>query len=91
MTGARYEVQIVHPVTGKPKVWATYANRELAEVEAAKLRVHKMFAQVRRVENESDPFTSRRRFLIAALMAGWTSPQVVVDRIVAEIESEAAS
>lgn len=91
MTGARYEVQIVHPVTGTPKVWSTHANRELAEVEAAKLRVHKMFAQVRRVDDaeQAEHNGERRRFLIWACMLGATPPQRVVDRIVAEVEAEA--
>ncbi len=38
---ARWYVEIVRPQDGKATVWNTYPNRELAEVEAAKLRVHK--------------------------------------------------
>lgn len=37
---ARYEVQIVNPLDGRPKVWDLYDNRERAE----------SIAQVRRVD-----------------------------------------
>ena len=38
-----------------------------------------------------DPFASRRRFLVLALMAGWIKPERVTERIVAEVEAEATS
>jgi hypothetical protein len=83
---ARYEVQIVNPATGKPKTFSTHDNREAAEVEAGKLRRHGFFVQVRRVDD--DPYSSRRRFLIAMFMAGWIKPERVVERIAAEVETE---
>lgn len=89
---AHYEVQIVNPATGRPKAWKTYAVRELAEVEAAKLRVHKFFVQIRCIDDQVEAPEhrgDRRRFLCWALMIGATSPQVVADRIVDEIEREA--
>ena len=39
---------------------------------------------------EPEHRNQRRRFLVWALMLGATKPEVVVDRIVAEIEREAA-
>jgi hypothetical protein len=39
---------------------------------------------------QDDGRAGRRRFLIAALMAGWIRPERVVERVVTEIQSEAA-
>jgi hypothetical protein len=56
MNASRYRVEIVNPATGRPKVFSTHETREAAEIEAAKLRVHKMFAQVRLVvDDRPDP------------------------------------
>jgi len=46
------EVQIVHPVNGRPKVWDTYPDRAGAESVAATLRHHGMFSQVRRIDGD---------------------------------------
>jgi hypothetical protein len=54
VTTPRWRVEVVHPLNGRPKVWSTHDSRELAEVEAAKLRMHRMLAQVRRVDNGVD-------------------------------------
>ena len=95
MTGARYEVQIVHPVTGKPQVWDTYPTREAAETVAATLRKRGLFAQVRVDEDQAPELPEhggeRRRFLCWAVMCGFAKPERLTERIVAEIESEAAS
>ena len=50
MTPARYEVQIINPADGKPKVWDSYSSRERAETVASTLRHHGFFAQVRRAD-----------------------------------------
>ena len=52
MSSPRWQVEIVHPVDGKPKVWDSYADRERAEQIARMLRKHGIFAQVRRVDGE---------------------------------------
>jgi hypothetical protein len=52
---ACYEVQIIRPQDGKPQLWDRYDSREHAEAQAAKLRAHRMFAQVRRVDDDPDP------------------------------------
>ena len=54
MTAPRWEVQVVHPVTGLPKVWDVYPDRERAEHVAANLRRHKFFVQVRRIDDPDD-------------------------------------
>jgi len=94
MTGARYEVQIVNPADGTPRIWDVYADRERAESVAATLRHHGFFAQVHRVDAEPEQPEhngDRRRFLVWALMLGAIPPERVVERIVAEVEGEAAS
>jgi len=88
---ARWQVRIVNPETGKPKVFNTHGSRELAEAEAAKLRAHKMFAQIRRVDVEPEFRNSRRAFLIAMFAIGAVPRERVVDRIVADLEREAAT
>jgi hypothetical protein len=55
MTPARYHVEIVHPVTGKPQIWDSYSSREAAETVATTLRKHGLFAQVRRTDQEPEP------------------------------------
>jgi hypothetical protein len=68
---ARWRVEVLHPVTGRPKLWATHDTREAAEIEAAKLRAHRMFAQVRRIDDEQPEHNGERRaFLIWACMLG---------------------
>ncbi len=92
MISPRYEVQIVHPVTGKPQRWDVYDTRERAEIQAARLRAHKLFAQVRRVDDDrAEPPEhngERRRFLCWALMLGAIPPERLTERIVAELERE---
>ena len=66
-------------------------KRELAEVEAAKLGVHGVLAQVPRVDEQPEHHGDRRRFLVWACMLGVVKPERVVERIVAELETEAAS
>jgi hypothetical protein len=80
-TTAQWQVRIGHSIAGKTKVFSTHDNCEVAEVEVAKFRVHMMLAQVRRADH--GPYGSRRRFLIAALMAAWVGHERVVERIVA--------
>jgi len=52
LTTPRWEVQVVNPIDGKPKVWDTYAVRDRAESVAGTLRKHGFFVQVRRVDGD---------------------------------------
>ena len=67
----RYEVQIVNPATGRPKVWATHDTREPAEVEAAKLRRHGFWVQVRRIEVDDDQHAPDRHEEGGKALALW--------------------
>ena len=92
MTPARFEVQIVNPADGKPKVWDSYSTRERAETVAATLRHHGFFVQVRVAEDQPEipeHNGDRRAFLIWACMLGAVPPERVVERVIAEVESEA--
>lgn len=92
---SRWQVQIVHPVTGKPHTWDTYDTRERAEDQAARLRVHKFFAQVRRIDSAQpespEHRNERRRFLCWAVMCGFAQPERLTDGIVVELAREAQS
>ena len=54
MTAARYEVQVVNPIDGQPKLWDVYDNREAAEVVASRLRRHGFFAMIRRISDDRE-------------------------------------
>ena len=93
MSSRRYEVQIVHPVTSRLQRWDVYDTRERAETQAARLRAHRLFPQVLRVDDDqSEPPEhngERRRFLCWALMLGAIPPERLTERIVAEVEHDA--
>ncbi len=90
MSAQHWQVQIINPANGKPKVWGSYPDRDRAQSVAATRRHHRFFAQIRRIdEAPDDPFTSRQRFLTAALMAGLVVTQRMVERVIQEIEREA--
>ena len=64
-----------------------YLSEIEAELEAAKIRKNAgLVARVERVEPEFG--ASRRRFLIAAFMAGWIGSDRVVERIAADVAAE---
>ena len=51
LTTPRWEVQVLNPIDGKPKVWDTYAVRDRAESVAGTLRQHGFWCQVHRVDD----------------------------------------
>jgi len=55
MTAPRWQVEIVNPADGRPKIWDSYADRDRAESVAATLRHHGFFVQVRRDDDEPEP------------------------------------
>lgn len=54
MTASRWQIEIVNPLDGKLKIWDHYVSRERAESVAATLRHHKIFAQIRRIDVETE-------------------------------------
>ena len=85
----RWQIEIVNPIDGRPKVWDRYDSRDCAESVAGTLRHHGFWCQVRRVEDDPEHRGDRRRFLVWAIMAGFAQPERMTERILAEIEHEA--
>jgi hypothetical protein len=70
---------------GRKRVFGRYTDRAQAEHYAASLNRIGCLAEI---EGPPEFGNSRRRFLIAACMAGWVHPTRVVERVVAEIEHD---
>lgn len=84
-TFRRWEVQIVNLATGRAKVFNAFDTREAAELEAEKLRRHKMSAQVRRVD-EPEYRADRRAFLIAMFAIGAVPGERVIERVLRDLQ-----
>ena len=91
MTAPRWQVEIIHPVDRKAKLWDHYPTHQRAQEIAHMLLRHGIHAVVRRIDGEVEEpehCGDRRRFLVWAVLCGFAPPERLADRIVADVEAE---
>jgi hypothetical protein len=88
VNAALYAVKVIPP-DGPDRIASVHRTEGAARAAAARLRKPGLRVEIGVLPEDFEHHGDRRRFLIWCLMAGFTTPEVVAERIVAEIEKEA--